>query len=615
MFIQNVYIQNFLSFREATFDFTDFAGITLIEGANGVGKSAILDAITWCLFGKLLRPAKQSKANDVRYRFDLGERTLVVVTLQLDEGEPLVVERSRSRNGPDFRISRVTGESTTAGLQEQLESMIGMNYRTFVSSLMFGGSVSSFCAMTDAERKQVLEEMLEIDYFLAARDVAAARARELEAAQANLHLTISTEKDKRLEYDDMLKEAFSRQENHEAVRQEELRRLMDESSDSSDTLEEATDKLQVERKGYQQTVDTYDEAFAKWAKARDLATDIWEKDNTTWSCLGQEVATARSRFKSANDELKSVRAAKQPDVCPTCGQRWPQKGGEALANLTKQHEQTVDKWGAEVARLQKDIEKARPAHETAQKGLDQVDVDEPESPPDRDLYIAPHKSTLEAARTVHKAALDTLKAFRANTDNPYAAQIKSLEKSIVECQQREDKAGDEVEEVTLDLYLAKYWMEGFGRKGLPSFLIDSAVPTLNQAATEISRILTNGELYVSFDPSATKGSTSVLGVEVEFNDGGDNYDMTSRGEHCRVDLTVLFALRELVASRRECRQVFIDEVFDGLDADGLEAVIRLLRSRYGDAQIFVISHDQEMKGFVDQVVSIEKDGHTSQIVA
>ena len=91
MLIKEVYVQNFMSFQEARLDLTNYEGITLIEGrsdssvrsSNGSGKSAILDAITWCLFGKLLRPTNKAKADDVIHRFGKGGRTMVVVTLDV----------------------------------------------------------------------------------------------------------------------------------------------------------------------------------------------------------------------------------------------------------------------------------------------------------------------------------------------------------------------------------------------------------------------------------------------------------------------------------------------------------------------------------------------------
>jgi exonuclease SbcC len=162
-----------------------------------------------------------------------------------------------------------------------------------------------------------------------------------------------------------------------------------------------------------------------------------------------------------------------------------------------------------------------------------------------------------------------------------------------------------------------FWERGFSRQGIPAYLLDGAVPILNEAVHELANILTDNELIITFDSAATKGTQDVFGVSVDYVDGGDDYDTTSRGEHTRVDLAVLFAIRELLASRgrQQCTQLFIDEVFDGLDEAGAEAVILMLRTFHADKASFVITHDPAMKNLADSVITVDKSDGYSRLCA
>ena len=106
-------------------------------------------------------------------------------------------------------------------------------------------------------------------------------------------------------------------------------------------------------------------------------------------------------------------------------------------------------------------------------------------------------------------------------------------------------------------------------------------------------------------------------MKTEYTDGSDNYDMSSRGEHSRIDLAVLFSIRELLADRGKssCPQVFIDELFDGMDDHGISLVMTLLRKRYSGNSFFIVSHNPELKTYADNVISVEKKDGISMIVS
>lgn len=624
MIIESVFIQNFMSFKEANLVLTDYDGITLIEGkcdsaganSNGSGKSAILDAITWCLYGKLVRKTKKAKADDVMYRFDTG-RTVVVCNLDI-AGTKIVVERSRSSTGPNFTVSGLR-KGTMGGVQETLEKAIGMNYQTFTSSVMFGGG-ASFCSMTDAERKEVIEEMLDIDYFLNAQKIADAEAKELEAEIEALTLRKDNLKDNVIEYTEMLKSAQSDYKNWREDRAEQLLTLMDDSSDSFDEMERMCEEYIAAKIQYQADLEKYTKERNAWEKEYAEVEKKSEEHAEVKRKLEVQLAEIRGRFKSAEEELNKLDDETHPDRCPTCGQRWPQKDEDIkeVVDLRKKYQQTVDKWAGELSGVQRKVNEATVKEEKIEDQLSVILRKEPHDIKSREAFLAPYVRYYREARAVHDGVLERISDFRrSNKNNPHKKIVDDFKKRIKDTENAFEEIKTKTEEIEVSAQVARYWATAFGRKGLPSYLIDAAIPALNKSTEEISRILTDGDLYVHFDPNGMRGSQSVLNVDVEFADGGEVYDLTSKGEHNRVDLTILFALRDLIASRgrHECPMVFVDEVFDGLDETGMENVIRLLRKRYGDYRIFIISHDSSLKGFVDNIITVVKKGHRSKIAA
>jgi DNA repair exonuclease SbcCD ATPase subunit len=146
-------------------------------------------------------------------------------------------------------------------------------------------------------------------------------------------------------------------------------------------------------------------------------------------------------------------------------------------------------------------------------------------------------------------------------------------------------------------------------------LLDSSVPQMNQTVSRIAAALSGGELSVSFDPAAAKGRGDAFAVNVTYADGADDYDLTSSGEHTRVDVSVLFTLRDLLERRgsNQCTQLFLDEILIGTDAAFADAFVAMLRSEYAGKSIFVISHDDQLKAQCDDTITVRKVGREAVI--
>jgi len=165
MKIKKVSFENFYSYEKCSIDFTNHKGIVGIEGinkdtggSNGAGKSVILEAIVYGLFGKSIRKSTE----DAMVNSAVGRGC--VVELEVDE---VVIRRARKPSMLKFFIN---GEEHTQGhasrTQELIEQKLGVDYKTFMAAAVFGQhSNVDFLDATPDDKRKIINRFLSLDYI------------------------------------------------------------------------------------------------------------------------------------------------------------------------------------------------------------------------------------------------------------------------------------------------------------------------------------------------------------------------------------------------------------------------------------------------------------------
>ncbi len=223
MIPEKLSLSNFMCYRQANLD---FAGIHVacLAGENGAGKSALLDAITWALWGKsrarrddeLIRLGEDEMA--VEFTFGLGEQAYRVLRrrkggkrgsslLDLQVQKPPSVPPTRGDGGRWRSIA----ESGIRATQEKIGRVLRLDYDTFVNSAFLRqGRADEFTVKTAAERKRVLGDILGLDRWTVYEERAKERLRGIktEAEVIELRLReIEAELARRPEYEAQLQAA------------------------------------------------------------------------------------------------------------------------------------------------------------------------------------------------------------------------------------------------------------------------------------------------------------------------------------------------------------------------------------------------------------------------
>ncbi|NWG34598.1 MAG: SMC family ATPase [Chloroflexi bacterium] len=176
-------VSGFLSYRNAAeLDFTAF-DLACISGQNGAGKSSLLDAMTWCLFGEA-----RGKGADVIHSSAEVKAAEVTLTFQ-HEGNIYRVQRTLPRNKStvlEFQIRhgdewRPLTEKTTRDTQARIEQTLRLDYETFVNASFFlQGKADQFTQQNAARRKEILSAILGLDVWEEYKNRAAERRKLIE---------------------------------------------------------------------------------------------------------------------------------------------------------------------------------------------------------------------------------------------------------------------------------------------------------------------------------------------------------------------------------------------------------------------------------------------------
>lgn len=225
-----IQIKNFLSYGQElqTIDFSPYH-LVCLSGKNGHGKSALLDAITWAIWGQARKVGGTAKADQGLLR--LGQTHMLVVLdficndthyrirreFALTYGKPYAAVDFGIVNEAEDTIMPLT-EKTIRGTQKKIESTIHLNYDSFVNSAFLRqGHANEFSKKSPKDRKEILATILGLQQYEALRKAAhdTARQKSIEKQQlAGMQEKMATELEKTIQIEAALKDTAAQLATH-----------------------------------------------------------------------------------------------------------------------------------------------------------------------------------------------------------------------------------------------------------------------------------------------------------------------------------------------------------------------------------------------------------------
>jgi exonuclease SbcC len=189
MIPQKLSISGFLSYRERQeVDFTAF-DLACISGQNGAGKSSLLDAITWVLFGQarkrddsLIHTSPEVKAAEVSFQFEY-EGCTYRVQRTMPRGKSTMLEFHILQSGEESQrpLWKPLTEHTLRETQSRIEKILRMDYDTFINASFFlQGKADQFTQQRPGDRKHILGSILGLEVWEQYQKKAAELRKNLE---------------------------------------------------------------------------------------------------------------------------------------------------------------------------------------------------------------------------------------------------------------------------------------------------------------------------------------------------------------------------------------------------------------------------------------------------
>lgn len=584
--IKSIAFENFLPFRKRVELPLADQGFVLVRGrneisaaadANGVGKTSIMHAICYGLFGEDL---KGRKADAVACRFT-SEQCVVHVVLEDAKGEWTITRTRRPASLTVTGIDGVLENDDAAEIQRKIESRLGIGVRTFRNAVIFGqGTFDRFSQADQAEQMRMLDEIQGIDFrddLARAKDWRDGLTTKLEEQNRFLDTLQTGQLEKRI---DELISARNFFEQNKATQRANLEHQQTRMMESLNTLEAEEDQMvevHAMLTALKKADAIYLEAVAEERKIRESAR-----------IAGLDALSAQQEEDVLVADLNEL---VDGGACPSC--RRPTKTKAEQARIRKLFEPELTKLStakyAAVGKAQNWETRERNATKVTETALADLEALVPEGEEPRTF-----RGRLEAAASPQQAAVRATKVSALTIDlKGVAGQVEALAGSqwegapslsaaqveLVAIRDAMRKTQIRVEKIEAMLAIAEYAVEAFGDRGLRSMMVDGIADYVNDRVREHLDVLAAGEatMVMSATTDLKKGgSKERISFKPEWSWGGNAKDDGSGGQDRRMDLAVFASVQDLAESRsaRPFPLKAWDEPGDALDARGQELFVQ-----------------------------------------
>lgn len=541
---KTVKYMNFLSSGNAftTISF-DAHPTTLVVGKNGSGKSTMLDALSFVLFGKPFRNInKPQLINSVN-----GKNCVVELEFSIGKREYRIV---RGIKPNVFEIHQdgvlINQDAASKDYQKYLEdTILKLNFKSFTQIVVLGvASFTPFMELPAASRREIIEDILDIRIFSVMNVLLKEKVSVLKEALSEVESEVSV-----LMHKTKLQDAFVKtlQADHKD-RIDQLVKSITENDDKIQTRNEAITRCQIERD--------------------ELLSHITEIGVVRKEVLGLE-QLIRDLERDAEKEKKGASFYETHDSCPTCKQKISKKvkddARQASEELLLATNDYITLYSLE--------------HEKASQRLDALIKIEKDA-----------KGVEDIIRNV-AAEVSGLQKF---TDS-LVAEREQLEKKIGNIDAEKDKLRQMATEVlTLNAKKATLKEEKdyhdvasalLKDGGVKTRIIKQYLPSINKL---VNKYLQAMDFFVSFELDEEFNEKIKSRHRDEFS-----YESFSEGEKQRINLALVFTWRNIAKMKNSTNTnlLILDEVFDSsLDGDGVDYVTNLLKIIGEQTNVWIISH-------------------------
>jgi len=540
---------------------------TLIIGSNGAGKSTILDALTFVLYGKSFR-----KINKNQLINTVNERGAVVeIEFSVNSTEWKVIRGIKPNIFEIYRDGILLDQShSVIDQQKWLEqNVLKMNYRSFTQIIILGSSsFVPFMQLPSSSRREVVEELLDIKIFSSMNSLIKDRIRSCKEEVRTFELTKTSVKEKISMQEHFIEEIECRGNANIDLNMKKIDNLLDEENEYDLNNESLNYKMET----LQEQVSDVTGATDKLRKLGNLKGKISQKVSTI---------TTEHKFFTENK------------VCPTCTQYIEE---EFRINKIEDAQNKAKELQSGYLELEKAINEEE-EKERLLISLNKEITTLTHGISKNNTKIAGCQRQIRDLESEVQTITDQLE--NRNTEHNLLAELKEKLKNTY----------DKLVEKREDIFYLDFTYSLLKDGGVKSKIIKKYLPLINQ---QVNKYLQMMDFYINFKLNEEFNETIQSPIHEDFS-----YSSFSEGEKMRIDLALLFTWREVARFKNSVNTnlLIMDEVFDSsLDSMGTDEFLKIIRFVIKDANIFVISHKGGLEDKFQSVIKYKKVKGFSTIV-
>src|SRR6056300_1032041 len=514
---------------------------TLIVGENGAGKSTMLDAICFALYGKPFR-----KINKPQLINSINQKDMMVELGFNISGKQYTIKRGVKPNIFEIWCNGELINQDAAVRDYQLyleENILKLNYKSFGQVVVLGSSTFvPFMQLSASNRREIIEDLLDIQIFTTMNSLLKDRVTENKNEITEIKYQI----------DLLVNRIQSSKDHNESIRkmkETEVERI-------KERVKQNLKLIETENESIEECGDKIDELIASISDKADK-----KKAHAEILDLDKSLTTKMKQL------VKEIKFYENHDNCPTCKQ--------GIEHTFK--EETTTAHSDKVKEIESAKEQLAKRGVKIEERLQEIsDVEDEISA--LNLNMSEHRANVKFATNTLKGIKKELEEAEKEVEAVDTSDIENMEQELTTYHTKQNQLFDDKETMAIVSSMLK-------AGGIKTRIVKQYVPVMNKL---INKYLAAMDFFVQFELDENFNET----IKSRFRDVF-SYASFSEGEKLRIDLALLFTWRAIAKLRNSVSTnlLIMDEVFDSsLDNAGTEEFLKIINELTNDSNIFIISH-------------------------
>lgn len=568
MRIAKLKMKNILSIEEAEVTFGD-NGLVLVEGfdydtnrANGAGKSAIFNGLSFALYDKV--PRKITKSEILRRGARDGYSEVSVVT----SSGTYKVRRERPIATTYFK-----DDCQVDMTQEEFEEKIGLNYTQFLATIYNAqDSQDRFIALNDRGKKDFLLKIMNLGNF-------------------NL-------------YKKNIVEEVTKIDNKVEILNTKIQGYKDSIAIYKQQMVDPKD-IQLKLNQLDSDLSTYNSEIKRLELIQEPDLSKFKDAETNVNSKLIEILNIRQTIAAKRVDYQNIKNLKHDANCPGCNLELIISNKEVFKLDESNKQEKLETLAGQINDLEDKVLNESKLKDLQTK-ISNKKKEEYKEYNDAQKRIVEYKNSIMFKNKERQSLASQL---TKNDD------IKSNVTKVIE---NAKTAQNEIKELNEEKSVLETVAMIFDPTGAPAYIMDNVVEAFNDSVTDyINHIWPNASYSLqTYKENKDKTITSKFSEILMINGKTTSIGSLSGGELRALSLATDFAIINVLSSKfsLNLNPIILDEPFNGLDGSGKEMVIELLEAISNDKEIWVVDHASEAKSLFNRTIRVEKRNGISKIL-